>query len=229
MDRGIEILTDRLKDWGASRVGFSYVGDLLPDDIKHMTGAITIMIRLSDAIIDQIESGPTHTYFHHYRTVNSLIDHIALRCTLMLQEWGYSALAIPASQTVKTETDRYTGVFQHKTAATMAGLGWIGKNGLLVTPEYGPRVRLGTVLTNIELPYGRPITESRCGDCRVCVSRCPAKALHGTLWTQGIERKEIVDAHACSTFMHDNYRHIGRGSVCGVCIRSCPIGSERIR
>jgi epoxyqueuosine reductase len=229
MDQRIGVLTDKLKGWGATKVGFSYVAGIVPDELKRLTGAITIVIRLSDEIIDQIDDRPTHTYFHHYRTVNMLIDQITLRCTLMLQEWGHRALAIPASQTVKTETEKYSGVFQHKTAATMAGIGWIGKSGLLITPEYGPRVRLGTVLTDMGLPYGRPITESRCGDCRVCVSNCPASALHGTLWTQGTARKEIVDAHACSTFMHDNYRHIGRGSVCGICIQSCPTGSERIR
>jgi epoxyqueuosine reductase QueG len=227
MEERVNLLMDKLRRWGATKIGFSYVGDILPDNLKCLKSAITVMIRLSDAIVDQIEHEPTHTYFHHYRSVNFLIDQITLKGTLMLQEWNYNAMAIPASQTVKTEDERYTAVFQHKTAATRAGLGWIGKNGLLITPEYGPRVRLGTLLTDMELPYGEPITESKCGECRKCVVSCPAAALHGVLWKAGLERKYIVDAHACSTHMHDKYRHIGRGSVCGICIRSCPVGEKR--
>lgn len=227
MESKSDLLTKKLKDWGASSVGFSDLFGILPDNISHMKSGISVVIRLSDEIIDQVHEEPTHTYFHHYRTVNFLIDQITLKCTLLLQEWGYRAMAIPASQTVSKGKEKYSGVFQHKTAATRAGLGWIGKSGLLVTPEFGPRVRLGTVLTDMELPYGKSISEGSCGKCRVCVERCPAMAIHGTLWKEGLEREYIVDAHACSTHMHDKYRHIGRGSVCGICIRACPVGASR--
>jgi len=222
-------LEEFLKGLGASKTGFSNVGDILPEDKKRLKSAITVMVRLSDHIVDEITSEPTHTYFHHYRSVNFLIDQITLRCMLLLQEWGYRAFAVPASQTVKTREDAYTAIFQHKTAATRAGLGWIGKSGLLVTPEYGPRIRMGTVLTDMELPYGQPVTEGMCGSCRLCVKSCPAGALHGAGWEAGMPREELVDAHACSVFMHDNFRHIGRGSVCGVCMRVCPYGRERVR
>jgi len=161
----IKKLTESIESWGASKIGFSYVSKQIPDRLKHLKSAVTVMVRLSDQIIDDIKNEPTHTYFHHYRTVNFLIDQITLKTTLLFQDYGYYAMAVPASQTVKTEQERYTAVFQHKTAATRAGLGWIGKNGLLITPEFGPRVRLGTVLTDMELPYGKPVEESRCGEC----------------------------------------------------------------
>ncbi len=229
MEDKIRLLTDNMRNWGASKTGFSYVSEQLPDELRHLKSAVTVMVRLSDEIIDHIKDKPTHTYFHHYRTVNFLIDQITLRTTQLLQDWGYHALAVPASQTIKTEEDRYTALFQHKTAATRAGLGWIGKSGLLVTPEFGPRIRLGTVLTDMELPYGEPVEESRCGECMECTKKCPAMALQGINWKAGMERKLLVDAHACSTHMHDRYRHIGRGSVCGICIKSCPVGNRRIR
>lgn len=226
MDANILKLQDLAKNLGASKIGFSYVGDIVPGDKKELKSAVTVIVRLSDYIIDEISDKPTHTYFHHYRSVNFLIDQITLLCMLLMQEWGYKAFAVPASQTVKTDTDKYTAIFQHKTAATRAGLGWIGKNGLLVTPKYGPRIRLGTLLTEMELPYGQPMTESRCGECRLCVTSCPAAALHGVNWEAGMSREKIVDAHACSVFMHDSYRHIGRGSVCGICMRVCPHGGK---
>ncbi|MBE0068469.1 epoxyqueuosine reductase [Thermoanaerobacterium thermosaccharolyticum] len=217
------IIEEKMKEWGASIVGFSDLIDVLPDDLKDLRYGITVAVKLSDRIINEINDKPTYTYFHHYRSVNTLIDQITLKTVLMLEEWGYNALAVPASQSIK-ELGEYKGLFQHKTAATKAGLGWIGKNGLLVTEKYGPRVRLGTVLTDFELDTGKPIETSKCGNCTLCVKSCPAMALHGKLWEAGIERKEIVDAQACSEYMNKNFKHIGRGSVCGICIKVCPYG-----
>ncbi|XXF59629.1 4Fe-4S double cluster binding domain-containing protein [Thermoanaerobacterium thermosaccharolyticum] len=217
------IVEEKMKEWGASIVGFSDLIDVLPDDLKDLRYGITVAVKLSDRIINEINDKPTYTYFHHYRSVNTLIDQITLKTVLMLEEWGYNALAVPASQSIK-ELGEYRGLFQHKTAATKAGLGWIGKNGLLVTEKYGPRVRLGTVLTDFELDTGKPIETSKCGNCTLCVKSCPAMALHGKLWEAGIERKEIVDAQACSEYMNKNFKHIGRGSVCGICIKVCPYG-----
>ncbi|HOC08804.1 MAG TPA: epoxyqueuosine reductase, partial [Bacillota bacterium] len=63
-------LEEFLKGLGASKTGFSNVGDILPEDKKSLKSAITVMVRLSDHIVDEITSEPTHTYFHHYRSVN---------------------------------------------------------------------------------------------------------------------------------------------------------------
>jgi epoxyqueuosine reductase QueG len=228
MDKDI-ILKNKILEWGASKVGYGDLEELLPVEYKHMRTGISIGIRLSDEVISQIDAAPTHTYFHHYRSVNALIDHICLRITMKLQEWGYLAMAVAASQSVNSEGNYYQGVFQHRTAATRAGLGWIGKNGCLVIEEFGPRVRLGTVLTNMDVSYDMPITESKCGACKKCVQACPALALRGKLWEPGIERVEIVDPRACSTHMHQHYQHIGRGSVCGICIKTCPKGHRVIK
>lgn len=223
------ILEEKIKEWGATKVGFGFLEDVLPDDLKHLKTGISIAIRLSDEIISQIEDMPTHTYFHHYRTVNAFIDQITLKIAMQLQTWGYLAMPIPASQSVNIDGKQYRGVFQHRTSATRAGIGWIGRNACLVTEEFGPRVRLGTVLTNMEVQYDRAITESQCGSCKKCVNSCPALALRGELWYPGIKREELVDAKACSMHMHNHYQHIGRGSVCGICIQVCPKGNKVIK
>jgi epoxyqueuosine reductase QueG len=224
-----ELLGERLKDWGASKFSYANVGGFLPSGLNDFKYAVSIAVRLSDAIINQIEDKPTHTYFHHYRTVNSLLDNITLRASLLIQEWGYLAIAVPASQTVKTSEDPYSGIFQHKTAARLAGLGWIGKSGLLITPEYGPRVRLATVITNMELPSAGQSHKRDCGDCSICKDLCPAMAIQGVNWSEGMERSEIIDAKACSEYMNSKFKHIGRGSVCGICVSSCPAGHKVIR
>ncbi|WDV44752.1 epoxyqueuosine reductase [Clostridiaceae bacterium M8S5] len=224
-----EKLSEKSYQMGASKVGIADLRGIVTGDLENLTTGISIMVRLSDAIMDKVTKKPTKTYFHHYRTVNFLIDQITLALTTMIQNEGYYALAIPASQTVKTEDDPYTGLFQHRTVAVRAGLGWIGKNACLITDEYGPRVRLGTVLTDMQIDYDEPISKSKCGQCNICVINCPAIALKGNLWHVGIPREDLVDVIACSNHMSEHYKDIGRGSVCGVCVSSCPKGSKRIK
>lgn len=220
----MERLEAKIKEGGASIIGFSNVHDKLPEALKKYPYAVSIGIRLSDAIIDEIIDKPTFTYFHHYRTVNTLIDQITLRGMLFIQENGFKALAVPASQTVNDAEEAHFGLFQHKTAAVLAGLGWIGRSGLFISKDHGPRVRLGTILTNMPLVSTGEIIEQNCGDCRLCVESCPAMALTGNCWKNGCDRGHLVDVKACSDYMTSKFKHIGRGAVCGICVRVCPRG-----
>lgn len=224
-----EELKDMLIELGATKVGFGYLEDVLPNKYKHLKTGVSLAFRLSDAIVNEIDNKPTHGYFHHYRTVNFRIDQIILTGISKLQEWGFLAMPVPASQSVNIDGNKYQGVFQHRTAATRAGLGWIGKNACLITDEFGPRIRLGTILTNMEVPYDDPIISSKCGQCNKCVKACPAIALRGNYWYPGIKREELVDPQACSEHMSNYYKHIGRGSVCGICIKSCPKGTKTMK
>jgi epoxyqueuosine reductase len=219
-----EELMHLLTGLGASFAGFSDVSGKTAASFSALHYAVTIGIRLSDAIIDEIADKPTYTYFHHYRTVNAALDQIALRGVMFIQQCGYDAVAVPASQTVNDAQDPYMGIFPHKTAAVMAGLGSIGRNGLFLHREYGPRVRLATILTDMPLISDRSGTagQSPCVGCDLCVRACPAMALTGRDWHDGISRDEIVDAKACSDYMNSRFKHIGRGSVCGICIKVCP-------
>lgn len=221
-----ELLTNFLKERGAALVGFGNVKGLVPDECKGLNTAISIAVRLSDAVIDGIKDEPTHSYYHHYRTVNFRIDQILLDCIIKLNELGYQAMPIGASQSINQDGHRYQGLFSHRMAATRAGLGWIGKNACLVTKEFGPRVRLGTILTNLEVAYDTPINSSYCGTCTRCVEACPSIALRGNNWSTSAKRLDIVDVVACSKHMNTYFGHIGRGSVCGICIKACPIGKK---
>ena len=70
------------------------------------------------------------------------------------------------------------GLFPHKKAAVLAGLGFIGKNCLFISKDYGARVRLATVLTDLSLPQGS-IMESGCENCDRCIRACECGALYG--------------------------------------------------
>lgn len=222
-----EKLECKLKEAGATIVGFSNVTGAVNENLRTIGHAITVGVRLSDFIIDEIKKCPTYTYFHHYRTVNFLIDQITLKGTMLLQERGFRALAVPASQTVNNVAEKHCGIFPHKTAAVAARLGWIGKSGLFISTAYGPRIRLGTILTDAPLECKEHTREGDCGECNRCVESCPAMALTGKQWEVGCSRSQLVDANACSDYMNANYKHIGRGSVCGICISVCPKGACR--
>ena len=115
--------------------------------------------------------------------------------------------------------------FSFKYAATRAGIGWIGKNDVVITERYGPRVSLSAVLVDAPLACGRPITESRCpDDCVKCVEACPCKALRGVKWDADRQRAEIIDYHRCNRMRSAFIPKLGRKSACGLCLACCPYG-----
>lgn len=212
------------KGLGAAQVGFADLSSLENGLNLGYPGAVSVVVRLSKGILAQIEDAPTATYFSHYRIVNRLIDEITLRVALALEEGGAMTLVVPASQSlpsVKGENP-YRGLFAHKTAAVLAGMGWIGKSALFIHRDYGPAVRLGTVLTDAPLDTVAVLAESECGSCQACVKACPAMSIEGKLWKPGMERSQLIDARSCSEHMKEAYQHIGRGSVCGLCMVNCP-------
>lgn len=119
------------------------------------------------------------------------------------------------------------GMFSHKLAATRAGLGWIGKNSLLITEEYGPRVRLSTILINYDLPFNRPIISSKCDNCRICVDACPYHFIKNEEWYPSINRELLVSVFACSSKREESIKTIGRKHSCGLCLLACPIGTKK--
>ena len=115
-------------------------------------------------------------------------------------------------------------VFSFKYAAVNAGLGWIGKNDVLITEKYGPRVRLSAVLVDYPFETGRKITESRCGSCNRCVDICPHKALKGLNWDINALRNNLIDYHLCNQKRSAYIEKNGRKNACGLCMVVCPFG-----
>ncbi len=208
-----------LKSGGACDVGFARVEDG-PAGLPY---ALSIVLPLSDAVIEEIENGPTYTYFHHYRTVNAAIDRLLLQAGLLLQQEGFRYIPIAASQSNPVGGERtHEGRYSHKKAAVLAGLGRVGKSTLFIHPVHGPRVRLGTLFTDCPLPVSAPSTFSACQECDLCVKACPAQAIKGVEWGEGISREEMFDAEGCNAYMRQHFMKIGRGAVCGICVRVCP-------
>lgn len=206
---------------GAADVGFTCVSD---GPFGERSYAVSIVVKLSDAVIDEITDEPTHSYFHHYRTVNAFIDRTLLQCGFILEKHGYKYIPIGASQSVNKDGWNYCGRYSHKKIATLSGLGGIGKNCLFLHKEYGPRVRLGTLFTDCPFETESHEYFSPCIDCDLCEKACPSGAIRGKMWTVGMEREDFFDPEKCSTYMKKKFQHIGRGAVCGICMKVCPAG-----
>jgi len=186
--------------------------------------AISLVWGLDPAIIAEVERGPTAAYVAEYDRVNRSLLEISRKLATVLRAMGGRAEPIqPTGSPDPTVTDWVDAhVFAHKTAATEAGLGWIGKTALFVSSTLGPRVRLATVFTDVELPAGTPVTESCCGSCRRCVEACPAGAGRDVTWSVGMRRDELLDFYACE---RQNVSNIGTvGDICGICVAVCPQG-----
>ena len=191
--------------------------------------AISIGMRLEPDIIAEVVNGPTPAYFGEYKRLNRNLAATAEALALFLSRHGAEAVACkPTAHDVVGVSDwTDAGVFPNKTAATQAGLGWIGKTALFVSPVLGPRVRLTTVFTDLELPAGEPVTEGRCAGCRLCMDACPVGAGRDVQWRAGMPRAELYDACACEIRCETNEGE--KGGLCGICIAVCPFGRRADR
>ena len=218
-------IQDELKEYlisqGASDVGFCKIDD---GDFGECRYGISIVVRLSESIVDEIGAEPTHTYFNHYRSVNAFIDSLLLKAGLFLQSRGYRYITVAASQSINKDGWNYKGRYSHKKVATLSGLGSIGKSSMFLHKDYGANVRLGSVFTNCEFDVSDVVPLDLCNGCDKCVKACPSGAISGNMWHEGCDREYMFDPEKCSNYMKNHFKHIGRGAVCGICMKVCPYG-----
>jgi epoxyqueuosine reductase QueG len=179
--------------------------------------AIAMLMRIDQLVVRGLRHGPTEDYYEEYLRLNVALDDATGTLVDVLRVHGYAAERVVATCSDGANGDR---PFPHKTAATSAGLGWIGKTALLVSPQFGPAVRLATVFTDLDLPVGEALVEGACGDCRSCVDACPAGCGRDVSWRAGMARDDLFDASACR-------RHMALfdtldAQICGICIAACP-------
>lgn len=230
----IEELSNHAKNLGVDIFG---VADLtaahdfiLAQGGEHIAGypkAISMGIRLLDPVVDELyrheDPATLYTYRGLYNSVNANLDRVALLVSKRMQEAGFKAYPIPASQTINPR--KLEGAISHKLAAHIAGLGWIGKSCLLITPEFGPRVRLVTVLTDAPLDTGKQLANN-CENCKECVEICPPKAFTGAPFNPSEPRGVRFRAQLCRDYTQRRANLMGEG-ICGLCVYVCPYGSTK--
>jgi len=230
-----ENVIELAKKKGADLVGVASANffEIEPDSrrrpsyfVHSARSVVSIALKVNDAILDfglssggdlyssrhEVYTQTLEGYLKHYNY--DLLDYVAIETSKYLENLGYISFPIQARVTDWVEVG---GVFPHKVAAVGAGLGTMGKCSLIITPQYGPRVRLVSLITEADLiPSGpsQSSTETVCGDCSKCIEVCPINALaYG-----GGKKIATVDKMRCWKLTLP-----GR---CGLCMAVCPYGKK---
>lgn len=204
----IEDLRGELLAAGAGVVGFGDVSAAVSGDIAHLRRAVCIgvPVRLHERALGRLRG-------------------LQRRAAAALRAAGHRFLVIPpdSDRSGGSFVSRLYPLFSHKTAVTCSGLGWVGRSGLVINPEHGPRVSWATVLTDAPLPVDPPVREERCGGCRLCVEHCPSGALTGRRWSLAEPFVDLVDRRRCRSHKAAR-RAVDERPNCGLCITVCPWG-----
>lgn len=211
-------VTGWLKEQGVDVSGIGnmslYDRELLGLDsstVKRLPYAVSFGLVLARGVLDTVSDGPNPLYLHHYRQLNYRLDMIGYLLSKEIEKKGCRALPFAASQVIDWQNQK--GHISHKHIGVISGIGWIGRNNLLIHPVFGAHVRYNTVLTDMPLAADRPL-EKDCGDCTACVAKCPAVAIKDT--------QSLFDHQGCYTMLTQfkNKRNLGH-HICGICIEAC--------
>ncbi len=246
---------------GADVVGIASVERFAPapegyrptDLLENARSVVAFGVRNLPAVVD---SSPSYVYSKMgYYFLNRYLDRVAYELARFLDDQGWTTLPLGATQALRLEKintpegtkERFMGTFSLKHAAEQAGLGQIGKSNLFISPEYGPRVRLGALITSAPLMADLLLENTVCyPKCRLCVEACPTKAIteqgyldHIKCFMEGKERhkfnekrlKGIRGAKKAGIVAYDARAvsaadYVGRS--CGLyCLKVCPVGKRK--
>lgn len=221
-----ELLKMKTMEWGADICGIADLRNIAGElhalyghRFDGLTCAVSYGVYLPKRICDEVLEHPTHTYLAYYDIANALINQVGLKINNYLMKEGYETYPVPASQRLGAKDN---SIFSHRMAAQLAGIGWIGKSCNFVTEAVGPRLRLGTVLTDAPLTVDTPM-EERCGSCTLCTDICPAHAISGKNFDPADELSARFDFQKCDAFLTETRQTFGK-RICGRCVAVCRYG-----
>jgi epoxyqueuosine reductase len=219
------------KDRGADRVGFAPVerwdeaGEVPPDFRPQAIWppARTVIVAGVAMPLPIVETTPSVLHMELYNTSNRELDQMAYDLTRYLNRLGHASFFFPRDGygTLKALRENPVAAFSHVLAAKYAGLGTVGLSHNLLTPEFGPRLRLVSVFTSASLPPDPMMTEELCIRCEACAKCCPKNAIQ-------MRPGQVVgdyDKMACLEMAEELTAR--RCYPCGICTKVCPIGQDR--
>lgn len=208
-------IVKELKRLGVDLIDFVDISGLDVRQNKKLPHAILFGIALTPKYIKEVAST---TNYVQTRINNNLdfdndelcltemkVDKISDYIASLIISKKYKAYSLSDSNQI--ETGFFDGQYgetplPHKTIAVLSGIGWIGKNNLLITPDFGSAICLGAVLTDIPLNTTQTdILKSNCEKCNICLKVCETNALQGCLWNNNVKREDMIDVYKCTTCM----------------------------
>ncbi len=215
---------------GAEIIGFAPVnrwaeqGDLSwefdPQRLWPLTK--TVIAIAIPSLLPVTETTVSAVYRCQYNNTNALLDEIAYRLCAFLNRNGHAAINICRDgYGENVMRARPIAVFSHVWAAHYAGIGEVGWNHCLVTRQFGPRTRLVSILTALELEGDPMLPEgSVCNKCQLCQKACPTQAFSGN---KHKDRRSNMNKYACFS-RREKFKTVQH---CGYCLKVCPAGEDR--
>lgn len=207
-----------IKNFGADLSGFSYTADYLkynqnfPCYLKKYPVAISVGIKLSGGILEEIVDAPTFSYLAHYRQANFKLDRITFDIGSYFEKKGIETYAVPASQIIDWKNS--LGLISHKVFAYLSGLAFHGINNLAVNPQFGSRVRWATIFIKAEGKIINKLLDSDCSTCLKCIQYCPALAIGKNISEFNLSR--------CKDKLNEFIRERKTTQhICGICLKAC--------
>ena len=159
---------------------------------------------------EQARLEPGEVFSVHSEYVNSRLNRAVHELADLFHKEGCRSIPLPAAIGFITDQRFSPALFSYKHAGELAGLGTIGRNSLLINPEFGPRIRLACLLTEAVLEPSPRVQKDYCTNCDACIRVCPARA---------IEAPGSGQAYSINKFACRAYRQVGQ--VCSVCLKVC--------
>jgi len=220
------------KERGADMVGFAPAerwdefGEVPPDFRPKalFPQTRTVIVMGMSMPLPVVETTPSALHKELYDITNRQLDDLALELTRYLNRMGHASFPFTRDTytSMRALRENNLAAFGHVPAAKYAGLGTIGMNQCILTPEFGPRVRFVSVFTDAEIPADPMQPKELCIKCGLCASLCPKKAIK--------PRDDRVigdyDKTACLEMHEELVKQ--RCSPCGICTKVCPIGKDRL-
>lgn len=193
--------------------------------LEDARSIISIGYKLNYAPIQNLPASRS-AYMLEHDYANRHLDETSQKIARFLEERGFDAIGFDSGAGFYHEAgktpERFAGDFSHKHAAVACGLGKFGLNNLVLSPRWGPRIRLATVITNAKLGYDRPLEKNTCltPECEECVKICPVHALDGWKGRYDPGKGWVIDKRKCYDYIFTTLK----GQRCGLCIKACPVG-----
>lgn len=156
------------------------------------------------------EAEPGEVLTVHANYIYGRLNRAVHELAQLFRQEGHRSIPLCAAPGFITDQRFVEALFSYKQAAELAGLGTIGRNSLLITPGFGPRVRLACLLTEAPVEATPRRNHDFCTKCNACIRVCPARA---------IEKPPPGRPYAVNRFACRAYRQAGL--VCSVCLKVC--------
>jgi epoxyqueuosine reductase QueG len=222
-------ISNYARNLGAELVGYAPVsrweeyGDLQQDFYPHRVWPLTktVIVLAVPSLLPIVETKLSHLNRSQYQNTNSLLDEVAYRLAAFLNRNGQAAINICRDgYGVGVLQEKPVAAFSHVWAGYYSGMGTIGWNHTLLTREFGPRQRLVSVFTALELAGDPMIATELCNKCRLCEQTCPNQAFSGNK----ADKHSHMEKFGCAG---RRKKFHGPFNYCGFCIKVCPVGEDR--